>query len=72
MNDQTVGARPALITPAALAATFDVPTARIYELARRGTLASIRIGRLLRFRPEDIDAFLAAGGEHPSAQGVGG
>jgi excisionase family DNA binding protein len=69
MTDPTVPGRPALITPAALATTFGVPVARVYELARRGTLAPIRIGRLLRFRPEDVDAFLGSGGERPSIEG---
>ena len=71
MTHAIAAARLALITPATLAARFDVPIARIYELAQRGTLPSIRIGRLIRFRPEDVDSFLSVGGERVSMRGVG-
>jgi excisionase family DNA binding protein len=67
MSQRIGSASSVLLSPAALAATLDVPVARVYELVRPGTLGSIRIGRLIRFRPETVDAFLAAGGERALA-----
>jgi len=63
MKEKLVVPEPALITPAALASIFGVPVARVYELSHRGTLGFVRIGRLMRFRPEDVEVFLASGGE---------
>jgi excisionase family DNA binding protein len=33
-----------------------------YDYARRGILPSVRIGKLMRFRPSDIEAFINKGG----------
>ena len=41
---------------------FDLPKKRIYELSRLGIIPSVRIGRLLRFDPETIQRWIAAGG----------
>jgi excisionase family DNA binding protein len=56
-------ARSELLSPADLARQFGVPKPRIYELARRGGLEPIRIGRLIRFRSDDVEAFVSNGGE---------
>jgi excisionase family DNA binding protein len=41
---------------------FGVRPWAIYQLARKGTLRSIRIGRRVRFRLQDIERFEEAGG----------
>ena len=55
--------RTKLLSPSEVAECFGVPTARIYELVRRGGLRSVRIGRLIRIRPDEVDAFLTRGGD---------
>jgi excisionase family DNA binding protein len=52
-----------LLSPSEAASIFGVPRQRIYELIQRGSLPSIRIGRLIRFRPDDVRAFIEKGGE---------
>jgi excisionase family DNA binding protein len=52
-----------LLSPADAATMFGVRRPRIYELVRRQAIMPIRIGRLLRFRLDDLEAFLAKGGE---------
>lgn len=34
----------------------------VYDMARDGRLPTVRLGRGIRFRPEDLEAWLAAGG----------
>lgn len=47
-----------LLTPADVAEFLSVKLARVYELANRGELKARRVGRLMRFKPEDVNAFL--------------
>ncbi len=42
-----------------LAARLRVNKATIYRMARRGEIAYYSIGRAMRFRAPDVDAFLA-------------
>ena len=41
------------------AAYLGVSLSTIHRLTRAGELAHVRVGRLIRFRREDLDAFLA-------------
>jgi excisionase family DNA binding protein len=34
----------------------------VYAMARDGRLPTLRLGRRIRFRPEELEAWLAAGG----------
>lgn len=45
----------------AAAAYYDVSPAAIYRWVEEGRLRAVRAGRLLRFRQEDLDAFLEEG-----------
>jgi excisionase family DNA binding protein len=40
---------------------------RVYDLARRGMIPSVRIGRLLRFDPEALQTWIAQGGTPATA-----
>ncbi len=47
-----------LLTPAEVAGMLQVKVPRIYEAVHDRRLPAIKVGRLLRFRPRDIEAFL--------------
>jgi excisionase family DNA binding protein len=49
---------PQLLTPPQVCQLLQVKLDRIYELVWARRLRAIRIGRQLRFRPRDIEAFL--------------
>jgi excisionase family DNA binding protein len=51
-----------LIDALRVAEIFGVPRLRVYELARSGVLKSVKIGKNVRFRPEDIAEFVESGG----------
>jgi excisionase family DNA binding protein len=40
-----------------------IPIPSVYDYARRGILPCIRVGKLMRFRPSDIEAFISTGGK---------
>ena len=40
-----------------------IPRARAYELARQGILPHVRLGRQVRFVPEQVEAWIADGGQ---------
>lgn len=42
------------------AAYLSISKRTLFRLTRAGDLAHVRIGRALRYRPEDLDAFLKA------------
>ena len=51
-----------LVTAYDVSKILSVPRLRIYDLARTGQIPSVRIGRTIRFDPERIKAWIAAGG----------
>jgi excisionase family DNA binding protein len=51
---------PALLSAEAAAKHFDVPKTWISEAARRGELPSVRVGHYVRFKSEDLEAFINA------------
>lgn len=53
---------PRLVKASAVARRLDVTEARAYELAKLGLLPCVRLGRQVRFRPEDVEAFIKKGG----------
>lgn len=46
-----------------VASMLDVPSARVYEMARRGLIPVVRMGRQLRVNPEELSNWIAAGGQ---------
>ena len=51
-----------LLSPRELASFLSVRPNRIYDLVRGRKLKAVRVGRLLRFRPADVEDFLARNG----------
>ncbi len=52
-----------LLRASEVASLLRVPLARVYELARNGTLPVVRIGRQVRVHPDELDRWLRAGGQ---------
>jgi excisionase family DNA binding protein len=51
-----------LLTPERLADRWSIAKPTIYAHTREGRIPAVRIGRLYRYRLEEIEAFEAAGG----------
>ena len=51
-----------LLRPEEIAVRLGVSRWTVYDLARRGVLPVVRIGRSVRFDPEALDRFVAGGG----------
>ena len=49
---------PQLLTVAQVAERLQVKPARVYEAVKDRRLRAVKVGRLLRFRPQDLEAFL--------------
>jgi excisionase family DNA binding protein len=46
-----------------VAERMSVPLPSIYDFARRNIIPVVRIGRLMRFKPSDIERFIESGGK---------
>jgi excisionase family DNA binding protein len=58
-NTQNVIQKAALSTKeAAVYLSISLPT--LFRITRAGELAHVRIGRVIRYRPKDLDDFLSA------------
>jgi excisionase family DNA binding protein len=55
--------RSTLLECDAIAEQFGLSRQAIYNYANNGILPCVRIGRHVRFRLEDIEAFIATGGK---------
>lgn len=51
-----------LLTATELSGATGIPKSRVFQLAREGKLPCIRLGRAMRFDPEAVHHWLAAGG----------
>jgi excisionase family DNA binding protein len=49
---------PSFMTPKEVAATLAVPVRSVYRLLKKRALKGLRIGRLIRVAPEELDAFI--------------
>ncbi len=52
-----------LLRVGAVARMIGTTESRAYELVRLGVLPGVRLGRQLRFDPDQIEEFIAAGGK---------
>jgi len=52
-----------LLRPADVAEIFDTSTRTVLRWAASGELASIRVGKVVRFRAADVEAFVEAHAE---------
>lgn len=57
---QTHGPERRLLRPDEAAEYLGIARWKLYEMARRGVLASVKEGRTIRFDRADLDAFIAA------------
>ena len=51
-----------LLTAQQVAVLLQVPKARVYGLVRLGLLPGVRVGRQVRFSPDALREWIAAGG----------
>jgi excisionase family DNA binding protein len=51
-----------LLTAEQVAERWQVPVSQAYRLAREGRIPSVKLGKYIRFRLADIEAFEADGG----------
>jgi excisionase family DNA binding protein len=51
-----------LLTAEQVGERWQVPKAHVYRLAREGRIPSVKLGKYVRFRLADIEAFEASGG----------
>jgi len=49
---------PALLTPEDVAARLAISVKSVYRLAASGSIGSVRVGGLLRFRPESLRDYI--------------
>ena len=50
---------PRFIDAKTAAAQWGVPESWVYDQARQGKLPSVRLGHYVRFRPDDLERFIA-------------
>jgi excisionase family DNA binding protein len=55
-----VHARPRLLTATDVARELNVSRSFAYQMMQRGTIPVVRLGRAVRVRPQDLDAFIDA------------
>lgn len=52
------------LTAEEVASQFKVSVDTVYRLAQSGRLPCVKLGRVVRFRPQDLEAFGERGGSH--------
>jgi excisionase family DNA binding protein len=66
-----------LLNPADVAERLNVSKAQAYKMLKDGVIPSVRMGRIVRVRPEDLEKYiyknigLGASGEQENAAGAG-
>ena len=59
-ENATTNVPKAALSTREAAAYLSISLPTLFRLTRAGELAHVRIGRAIRYRPEDLDAFLSA------------
>ena len=64
---------PTLVTPRELAAILKVPVSWLYQRTRLGPAAipHVKVGKYVRFDPQEVIAFLRSQGQHGKTGGDG-
>lgn len=57
-REQQLTQSPQLLTPPQLCEFLQIKLDRLYELVWAKRLRAVRVGRQLRFRPQDVEVFL--------------
>lgn len=60
MSDTQTTGRPEILTVQQLADEFGISAGKVYLMANKGELPSVRFGRVFRFRRATVEAWLAA------------
>jgi excisionase family DNA binding protein len=47
-----------LLSPRRVSEILGISKSHVYKMAKKGELPSIQFGRVVRFHPEDVDAFI--------------
>ena len=58
LTETSIVSRVGLLTVEDVAEFLQVKPARVYEAVKQRRLRALRVGRLLRFRTQDLEAFL--------------
>jgi excisionase family DNA binding protein len=58
--DSSLESAESLLTPEAVARLLSCSPKSVYAWAARGVLPRVRLGRLVRFRPSDVNRFIDA------------
>jgi excisionase family DNA binding protein len=59
-RDSSLQGAESLLTPEAVARLLSCSPKSVYAWAARGVLPRVRLGRLVRFRPSDVNRFIDA------------
>lgn len=63
MSMTTTAEADPLLTPEDVAERLSVDKSWVYRAAASKTIPSVKVGRWVRFRSEDVEAFIAKGGQ---------
>lgn len=60
--EQVIESERPLLTPEQVAERLQVQKSWVYQAARTGAIRAVHVGRWVRFRHEDVEAFIEQGG----------
>lgn len=72
MNSTTPSGLTLLLTTQQVTEQTGIPVWKLYELARDGAIPAVRLGKSLRFHPEALSSWIAAGGTGPYSRPCSG
>ena len=64
MSDPTSSLPPPLLNPKEAARILDISTRTLARMIKRGDIAFVRVGGSLRFKPDDLVAFIGENRTH--------
>ena len=66
----SVVSRMQLLTPAETCQILGISRFQLYHLSAQGKLRKVKVGQRLRFRPQDVEAYIDANTIEPLAQDI--